>query len=75
MDAVFPGLELIPVPVQLQKNFLGQFFRYGMVLQEMVSHAEDHGLMLANGGLKRATPIRFCNGSGNADLLGQTSDH
>jgi len=75
MYAVLPGFDFVPVPVQLQKNFLGQFLSHRVVLQEVVRHAVNHGLVLVNRGLKRATSIRFRNGLGNADLLGQTSDH
>jgi hypothetical protein len=75
VDAVLPRFNLIPVPVKFQEDFLSQFLRYRMVLQKMVCHAEDHRLMLADSRLKRATAIRFRNGSGNANLLDQAADH
>ena len=34
--------------VQLQKNLLRQFFGYAPVVQEVVSQAENHGLLLPN---------------------------
>jgi len=38
--------------MEMQKYFLRQLFREGVVVQEVKCDAENHGLMLAHGGGK-----------------------
>ena len=73
MQAVFVGAELVPVPVEFEENFLGDLFGGGVILQEVVSDAEDHGLVLADGGFEGA--VRVDGRAPEGCMLGQAGGH
>ena len=73
VEAVCGGVELVPMAIEFEEDFLGDLFCGGVVLQEVVGDAEDHRLVFADGGFEAGVGIggRASDGC----MLGQAGSH